>query len=112
MTKTDTSREAVERYFLVYSGTGVHIGTWVDGKIAADVLTEYLDGYIIETVPVAHAEKAEAERDTAWNDAIEAAASDLDLAAHIMSHHGGFTETEIYKMAAKKARALKKGEPT
>lgn len=50
-------REALEkafhmmpRYFGVWSLTGVHIGVWEDGKIAADVLAEYPGGVMRDLI--------------------------------------------------------------
>ncbi|WHZ33448.1 hypothetical protein [Sagittula sp. MA-2] len=52
-------REALEeaartmpRYFGVWSSTGVHIGVWEDGKVAADVLAEYPGGFMRDLLDV------------------------------------------------------------
>ena len=103
------SREGLK----IYAIEGVHTAT-VGDMIIRGVRGEfYFCNHDIfeETYSPATAMQpalAEAERDTAWNDALEAAASEMDMAAHIMSHHGSFSETETYKTAAKSIRQLKK----
>lgn len=95
MTEIDTSRDAVERDAGYWEGWAADIrannGSVADAANMDAICARY-------RALLARAEKAEAERDTAWNDAIEAAGrsaanvtGDADILYHI--------------------RALRKGEP-
>jgi len=54
--REDGRREAAHlmpRYFGVWSSTGVHIGIWEDGAIAAKVLEEYPGGVVRDLIDAA-----------------------------------------------------------
>lgn len=57
-----------------------------------------------------HAEVIEAAEQRGYARALEAAATEMDTAAHIMSHHGSVTEVKCYQNAAKAIRALEEQE--
>ena len=94
MTETDTSRERVE------------------------TLARKMDFHAMQQLEIdcantlrallARAEKAEAECDTAWNDAIEAAAKYHD---HFLMVKTGIDIEQVIS-STEAIRALKKGEPT
>ena len=93
MTETDTSRKAVERIFNQNYPRGY------DNLREAEVIARAL---------LARAEKAEAERDAAWNEAIEAAATYHD---HFLMVKTGIDIEQVIS-STEAIRALKKGEPT
>lgn len=93
MTETDTSRKAVERIFNQNYPRGY------DNLREAEVIARAL---------LARAEKAEAERDAAWNEAIEAAAKYHD---HFLMVKTGIDIEQVIS-STEAIRALKKGEPT
>ena len=59
----DTEAERPPRRFAVYSPTGVHIGLWGDGKIAADVAAESPGNTIEELISADEYEALRSERD-------------------------------------------------
>ena len=59
----DTEAERRIRRFAVYSPTGVHIGLWGDGKIAADVAAEIPGSTIEELISADEYEALRSERD-------------------------------------------------
>ena len=92
MTETDTSRKAVERIFNQNYPRGY------DNLREAEVIARAL---------LARAEKAEAERDAAWNEAIEAAATYHDK--FLMTKTS--VDVEAVVASTEAIRALRKGGP-
>jgi hypothetical protein len=116
MTETDTSREAVERIF------NKGYPRCYDNLWEAEVIARAL---------LARAEKAEAERDTAWNDAIDAAARRIDQSTQMIQQemtlraqrfaagrrpdfNDAFHRADLDARISclDQVRALRKGEPT
>lgn len=95
MTGTDTSRDAVEQV-LDWLEEEATIESESAGELTELAKTIWRHEVTVRTL-LARAEKAEAERDTAWNDAIEAAADEV---------------TNWHSCDGECVRSLKKGDPT
>ena len=94
---TDTKTPDHGHRFAVYSPSGVHIGLWADGKIAADVAAESPGNTIEELVTIHH------------SDALIAAAREQALreAAEVASRHDGTcTGAAVARIKSKAILAL------
>ena len=105
----DTEAKRPLRRFAVYSPTGVHIGLWGDGKIAADVAAESPGNTIEELIAADEYEALRSERD-----ALRHALGHID-AMDPESMIDGFSENAVrglvLQMGSEARAALGKDKP-